>query len=411
MFSRCLIRGVVGLLCLHATVGAAAAQLVDTAPWPMFQHDNAHTGQSGLAGPSGDAAVVKWAHKAVAWPKTEPAVDEDGTIYYAAGFVSLCAVNPVNGAKKWCGPKSGDANTSSPAIGESIYPGFDRTIYRGARDNKLWSINTDGSWNWSFKIPLDGDVMSSVAIAADGTIYTACGCLSRGIVLAMNPDGTVKWELSIGQAINNSSPAIGPGGRIYIGAANGALFAIDDLGNQGQVVWNKKASGATRNKNSSPSLRQSGLNTIIYLGSNVGLSAFRDNGASASVLWTRATVGDVDTTPAISSNGTGMIVVSSWKGAPARRTVYAFDFDGNQVWVPFSGPSTQTTAHAQSPSAVIDVDGNVYQAVGKTVYALAPNGSTLWTHTLPSDAIAMALGNAVLYVGAKNSYLYALENP
>lgn len=409
MGSRWLIRGAVGLLCLHATAVAAGAQLVDTIPWPTFQHDNRHTGRSSLAGPSGNAVTVKWSHKAVSWPKTQPAVTAD-TVYYAAGFQALCAVDAATGIKKWCGPKSGDANSSSPAIGVSSF-GFDHTIYRGARDNKLWSINPDGTANFAYKIFLDGDIMGSVTIGDNGTIYMACGCLQAGIVHAMNPDGTLKWQLPIGQAINNSAPAIGSNGRIYIGAANGELFAIDDLGTAGQIAWSQKPSGATQNKNSSPAIREvpltgGGVRILIYLGSDVGLSAFRDNGGSAVVLWTRATAGKVDTTAAIGPSG---LVVSSFQSPPAMRTVYFLKFDGTDAAPPVSGPSTATTKHAQSPSAVIDVNGNIYQAIGKWVHAFAPDHTILWSHLLPAHAIAVALGDGVVYVGAKDSRLYALE--
>ncbi len=344
----------------------------------------------------------------------------DGKIYYAAGFKALCVAG-ADGTALGCDPKSGDANTSSPALGQPITGSHPYHIYRGARDNKLWSLNPDLTSNWSHKILLDGDITVSIAIAPatanfPGTIFMACGCLSRGILFAIDPVPTnpalrVRWQLDLGESNYNSAPAISPSGRIYIGGQGGTLFAIDDLPTGPQIVWTTKAPGASKNRNSSPTLRTlfSGK-TGIYMGSNAGLSAFRDEGASATHLWTQPTDGDVDTTPAI---GNGVLIVSSWAATPGRRTVYAFDFQGGLPLWSRSEPSTRVNKFAQSPSAVIDKDGIIFQALGKKVYAFTPAGALQWPqpYLLPSDAIAMALDAGVLYVGAKNSHLYALENP
>ncbi len=421
--ARRLIAAAVAWVCVSGTGGVASAQLID-APWPMFQHDLQHTGRTtAFAGPSGTTAAERWKVKTTGWPKTAPAVGPDGKIYYAAGFKALCVVG-ADGIAPDCDPKSGDANTSSPALGQPITGSHPYHIYRGARDNKLWSLNPDLTFNWSHKIQLDGDITVSVAIAPatanfPGTIFMACGCLSRGILFAINPFTTdpaqrVRWQLDLGESNYNSAPAISPSGRIYIGGQGGTLFAIDDLPTGPQFAWTMagkhgiKAPGANKNRNSSPTLRvlPSGK-TAIYMGSNAGLSAFQDEGASATHLWTEATAGAVDTTPAI---GTDMLVASSWKTGV--RTVYAFDFDGDLLWKR-SGPATSVSKYAQSPSAVIDKDGTIYQGIGKKVYAITPANADRWTQpfTLPADAIGMALDEGVLYVGAKNSYLYALENP
>ena len=84
---------------------------------------------------------------------------------------------------------------SSPAIGG------DGNIYVGSNDDKLYSINADGSLKWSFTT--GGDVESSPAIGADGTIYVGS---HDGKLYAIGPGpastatpvpGVTSWALGI----------------------------------------------------------------------------------------------------------------------------------------------------------------------------------------------------------------------
>ncbi len=409
MLVRTLMAGLTAMVWLHAAAVGARAQLVD-APWPMFQHDNQHTGRSTLPGPTAPI-TIKWSYKGKNWIKTQPAVGPDGTVYFGSGRQPMCAVDPDTGAELWCNPKGGDANSSSPAIG--MVNGSHR-IYMGARDNKLWAVNPDGSVEWRYKIALDGDIDTSPAISStDGTIYMTCGCLAQGIVWALDPDpptaaGLPRWSLELGAGIKNSAPAIGENGRIYVGALDGRLFAIDDTPAGGVIAWD--LSVGQRIRESAPTIHvgAGGVHTIL-VGTDSGLVAVRDDGTQGTQLWQRTTAGEVDTTPALTA--TGQIVVSSFlKGV---RTLYAFDLNGNAVWDPKGGAAKGTTKRSQSASAVIDSNGIVYQALGKWVYALAFNGTAVptevWKVKLPADVITMSLGNGVLYVSARDSMLYALE--
>ena len=64
--------------------------------------------------------------------------------------------------------------------------------------------------------------MSSPAIDANGVIYVG----SRDKKLyAINPNGTMKWFVETGSAIE-SSAAINQDGTIYIASTDGKLYAI-----------------------------------------------------------------------------------------------------------------------------------------------------------------------------------------
>jgi outer membrane protein assembly factor BamB len=114
-------------------------------------------------------------------------------------------------------------------------------------------------------------------------------------------------------------------------------------------------------------------------------------------VWSRETLGEVDTSPAIRSQGGAMLIASSLKsGAPLptpTRTVYFLNLaTGLDVYAPVSGRSTRTTKFSQSPSAVIDKNGYVYQGIGKRVYSFKPDGSTNWTIDLGGEINKESVG-------------------
>lgn len=190
-----------------------------------------------------------------------PAIDSGGVIYFYDGSGNLTALWP-DGSQKWSSPigsKYRRGNTS-PVVGD------DGTIYFGLGQT-MYAFNPDGTEKWSF-VTYESDLHSSPAIAADGSIYFGstgkpfayCGWLialnadgtlkwehrfegsldaspavdAAGTVYAgywqdtlkaINPDGTLKWAYDTGCAVT-SSPAIGADGTVYVGGADGRVYAI-----------------------------------------------------------------------------------------------------------------------------------------------------------------------------------------
>src|SRR5262249_36001777 len=192
-----------------AVPGLAAAQLSDTAVWPMLHRDLDHAGQSPLLGPLFPSGapdpvtdVLKW--NGVAQVKSSPSIGGDGTIYAAVGW-SLCAINPTDMSTRWCRRLSGDVSPSSPAIAA------DGTIYVGDRGNTMNAVvdttlpdgTRTGVIKWKYADGLEGDIKTSPAIGPDGTIYFAFSQNHHGfgVVTALNPDGTFKWDFTIGQSV------------------------------------------------------------------------------------------------------------------------------------------------------------------------------------------------------------------
>jgi hypothetical protein len=358
------------------------APLADT-PWPMFHHDLRHTGRSSLNGPT-TTPNLHWAYHAVTWPKSQPTIGTDGNILIGVGYNPLCVVDPVDGSEVFCTGPGGEGNTSSAAVDEN------GRMYIGARDNKIWAVNPDGTVAWTYKVNADGDTMSSPAILSDGSILVACGCVGTGRVFRLSADGVPLWEYAPSLSIRNSSPAVAADGTIYIGSVTGYLLAVKPDGTE---RW--RARIGTRNRESSPSI---GADGTVYIGSNFGLSAVSPAGA---ILWTFPTNGDVDTTAAIGA--TGNLHFSSQ--LRKTRTVYAITAAGNLVWSR-SGGGLSAARFAQGPSPVIDAAGTIYAGIGPDLIAFNPNGTIRWQYLAADHILGISLGDGVIQFGARDNMLY-----
>jgi glucose dehydrogenase len=127
----------------------------------------------------------------------------------------------------------------------------DGTVFVGSLDNKVYALNgSTGGLRWSFQT--GDDVLSSPAIAVDGTVYVGSN------VYALNGStGALQWNFATGGGVT-SAPAIAADGTVYVGSANGQLFALN--GSTGTVFWNLTISTAAT---SSPAI---GVDGTLYIG-------------------------------------------------------------------------------------------------------------------------------------------------
>ena len=87
------------------------------------------------------------------------------------------------------------------------------------------------SANQNWRVALGGQVRSSPAIAADGTIYVGGG---DNRLYAIAPNGTQRWRTSLNGSVRGT-PAIGADGTVYVGSDFGGFYAIDAV--TGAVRW------------------------------------------------------------------------------------------------------------------------------------------------------------------------------
>ncbi len=387
------------------------------APWPMFQHDAAHTGLSPYD-TSTNPGLEKWGFQAVTG--SSPAIAADGTIYVGS-YKDFLAVNP-DGTVKWTFPTS-DWVVSSPAIGA------DGTIYFGVQEwnpttgsaaSHLYAVNPDGTEKWAFLA--SGYLNSSPAIGADGTIYI--GSDDHNLyALTDGGQGTVteKWKFLTGGTVE-SSPAIGPDGTIYFGSGDGNLYALTDNGTSATKKWALTGAGS-----SSPTI---GADGTIYVGaaeydpitqSGVDyLYALTDNGISVTQKWAFTTGGPVDSSPAIGPDGTIYVGDYEFNSTTGLNTsqLYALTDNGTSVTEKW----TFATAGSVNPPA-IGFEGTVY--VGTQVrqfsndtwyqlpsplYAIKPDGTLRWQFGTGNLVVAgSAIGaNGTIYFGSVDHHFYAL---
>ena len=196
----------------------------------------------------------KWIFPSGGIIDSSPAIGVDGTIYFGSHDKHFYALNP-DGSKKWAFATGGQIG-SSPAIGA------DGTIYFSSTDGNLYALRPDGTERWRLRTGgasesspvLDGQgviyldvnnmatavsedgkklwvyggsllIDASPAVAADRTVYFSAPWRE---LVALGPDGTLRWKLTLDTAVS-ASAAIGDNGTIYVpdGGTLNALAATN----------------------------------------------------------------------------------------------------------------------------------------------------------------------------------------
>jgi len=227
--------------------------------------------------------------------------------------------------------------------------GHDDTIYFGDSWGNLIAIYPNGMMKWKFV--LDGQIMGSTpAIDEDGTIYVGSWDAN---LYAINPNGTLKWVVGTGDSIA-SSPVIGDDGTIYIGNYASKIVAINP---NGTIKWFYNMDDATT---SDPCIGHDGT---IYIGSfDSYLYALHPNG---TLRWRFKTGDRIYGSASIADDGT-VYIGSSWDSY-----LYAiYPNNGTMKWK-YGGAGTPN-----NPS--IGSDGTIYASYLYDFIALYPNGSLKW---------------------------------
>lgn len=295
-------------------------------------------------------------------------------------LVAAGALPAQDGTLQWMVTLQGFAS-ASPAVspdGDTVYIGVEtRTAGR------IVAVNSDGSIKWNVVRP--DWVDSSPAVAPDGTVYVGC---ADGRLYALNPaNGAIRWEVNT-RTFVLSSPAIGADGTIYFGAGDARLHAVS---RDGVERWAFQAGDWI---DSSPAI---GADGTIYFGSrDKNLYAVAPDGTER---WRFQTGGRVDSSPAIGIDGT--IYVGS-----TDQRMYAIAPDGSKKW-------DYLTNGEIVASPVLGADGTVYfAAVDTNFYALAPeNGALRWRRALPANSVSTAAvrGDGAIILGADDGLVRALE--
>jgi len=185
---------------------------------------------------------IKWAFSASKPIVASPVLDIDDsnqvrTIYVADTGGRLFAVNP-DGTLQWTFRTPGNGQppnnaevVASPALG--YFSGDSGTVYLASTDGNLYAVDsTSGTLRAVFSVPTGASIQSSPAVAHDGNLTTVVFGADDGVVYRVVDEGSSfsqRWrfpaDTELG-SIGRSSPAIGADGTVYVGTDDGHVYAI-----------------------------------------------------------------------------------------------------------------------------------------------------------------------------------------
>ena len=208
-----------------------------------FRADASRSGVYPSSGPL-TTPSVRWTFKTPGPIVTSPAI-ADGVVYIASMSGHLYAIEQATGKEKW-NFKSRMPIASSPTVA-------DGTVYFVSSSGSLAAIDaSNGQPRWVYAIEyerrfeakgLHGYAPASQTIPDAWDVYTSSPAVVAGRVYFGAGDGNVyaidaktgllQWKFATGDVVH-ASPAVA-GGVVYIGSYDGNLYAID--ADSGQQRW------------------------------------------------------------------------------------------------------------------------------------------------------------------------------
>ncbi|MFB3170053.1 Ig-like domain-containing protein [Neobacillus sp. 179-C4.2 HS] len=310
----------------------------------------------------------KWAFsKGGLYTESSPVIDDQGIIYYGDDE-GLHAVKK-DGTEKFFFPvKDGLVVNSSPALSSDgsiyIFAGQQDTSGR-LLDNIVYAINPDGSLKWQLAVDTRGTYFDSTpAISGEGVIYLVA---SKNL-MAINPDGTKKWNVTFDEDVK-SNPVIGVDGTIYLNTQE--VNGLKAINPDGTVKWEVACYGA----HFAPVITKDGsLYAVGFSDSQTYLYHVQTDGP---IIW-KSPIDYYPFQGGIALANDGTIYVTTYVPGD----VYAFTGDGTRKWK-YSAPDRGFFS-----SPVVDAEGNIFVNYGQgQIYVLGSDGSKKYEYSLGHQAI------------------------
>jgi eukaryotic-like serine/threonine-protein kinase len=247
-----------------------------------------------------DTGTVAWTFDEAQGKYIAGVLVDGDAIYAANGDSSLYALDS-SGNELWKFQADG-ALWAKPAFDEE-------NLYIPSMDHNLYAVNrANGSQVWT--VELDGASIFS-PVYHEGVLYV--GTIT-GTMYAVNAtDGAILWQTTAEGALW-STPAI-LNGNVYFGDLIGNIYAFDAV--SGSQIWKLTTEGSIL------SGAVALTDAVIFPTEAGDLIAVSESGTK---LWTRSVTGKIMGTPVV----TGEKIIFGVVGGDA--LVYAFDFNGNQIW-------------------------------------------------------------------------------
>lgn len=250
---------------------------------------------------------------------------------------------------------------------------------------------------WAFSAGKSAVILSSPAIGPDHTVYVGVEYTTTpmtGLIVAVQPNGVERWHVATPEEIEGSPAISADGTTVYIGCADGRLYALNAADGSSKWVFD---TGRVSAIYCTPAIGPDGTIYIgsTYLGSS-GDSVFYAVSPSGQKRWVVSAAGSVESSPAVAPDGT------IYFGAGT--TVYAIDRTGEEKW-------TYTTLGPIYAAPALGGDGTVYiGSDGNDFVALSPYGKVKWQYSASVGAGAAIGADGTVYVGATDGKVYALDS-
>ncbi|MCK5035060.1 MAG: PQQ-binding-like beta-propeller repeat protein [Candidatus Sabulitectum sp.] len=361
--------------------------------WPQYMHDAQNTGKTDIC--IQEDLSLSWTYSppqsAPGWQWNQPSLDDDGNIYYGAGYYFL-SVNP-EGLLRW------SVHTEYAFIGPSaVNNGF---VYFPCSEGSLYAYTQDGDFSWSY--PMVQPVNCGTTVGPDGTIYigdTTNLTVTDAYLYAVNPDGSEKWTLSFAGADGfYTTPSLDPDGtKLYAAPGNFNLYALNAV--TGVELWSYEYNSIFNLVYSSPAVAEiSGSKYILFgdLG-NMGGGHWRILDENGSERWTTSVPNSIQQSAAIDPDGYFYLASN---GSVLKK----IDTSGTQLW-------SRTFSQGYLSNPVIEGSGRVLIGTESGyLHILDQNtGSTLESFYLGPNVGSPIVGsNGEVYVLYGNNILACLE--
>lgn len=368
---------------------------INETDWPMSRNDLRNTGVNDTVAPT--EGEVKWSYPVQNTSLSDSPVVADGIVYIHSPQSNLHAISASNGSKLW----EFETVDSCGGCG-SIPTVFDGTVYFGDMDGVVHAVDaTNGNEVWRFET--EWPIQSAPAVT-DNTVYIANAAPSGkdaeegGVYAISREDGEQRWRTDPGRFKGGwiTATLAFDDGRIFIGDETWrSLYGL--AADDGSQLWQYKV-----NEEISSAAAVVGDTVYVADRADYVYAVSADDGSEEWVAEPRHPY------PTKRMWGAPATTTDSVYFGSTSGIVYALsNDDGSERW------SIDPTGSGQFIfSSVVVVDGTVYVAgVQGDIYGMSTeDGSEEWHIDLSSNINSSpAVSEGVLYVGANNGNLYAIE--
>jgi outer membrane protein assembly factor BamB len=324
----------------------------------------------------------------------------------SVGNGKIYALNE-DGSVKWT------FSLGAVAGGNNDYmPGVDPvtgTIYSDITGDSIVAINPDGTQKWQLYINADVD---STPVVGDNPAAPSFGTIFFGsdgppnAIFAVNPDGTLRWEFNTGNEVD-TVPVLSPDGTVVYAVANdNNLYAVNVSANaavDGTLKWTFPIDTDPGEVNSSPTVNPS--DGTIYVGSSDDHSTFAIN-PDGTLKWqfNPGTGSDMESSPTFAINpvnGIPTVYIGSDDD-----NLYAINANnGNELWRFDTGGQVVS-------SPIVDIDGTIYVGSDNgNVYAINPDGTPKWLFPTGSSVRSSpAIGqDGFIHIGSNDTNFFTIS--